>query len=164
MHRLTIAALVACLLLLASCTQPADEPRAERSADHPVQTTASGEDARAEIEAMNVLWTQHRNAGDFDALVALYAPDAIVLGPKATLRGRAAILADMQEDHEPGAVGTVTSDRVVVSESGDLAYVFGQWTSGHGYSGDYISVLARQEGGWMWVTDSYNVLQEPESE
>jgi uncharacterized protein (TIGR02246 family) len=157
MKHLTKFILLLAVFALAACEQPA-EP-VENGAV-PVQQT-SADDLRAEIIAMNELWSQHHNAGDFDALAGLYAPDAIVVGPEGTYRGRDQIRADFEEGYEPGATGTVTSDRIEVASSGDLAYVFGTWSTDRGYSGDYVSVLGRRDGGWMWLTDAYNVLTTP---
>ena len=158
MKHLTHPLVLAVVLGLAAC-QPPSEP-ATNGDTTPVQQT-SAEDARAEVLAMNDLWDQYYDAGDLDALVSLYAPDAIVVSPEGTFHGRDEILADFQEGFQEGQTGTVTSDRVEVAASGDLAYIYGTWSSTNGYSGTYLSVLGQRDGQWLWLADAYNMLEGP---
>ncbi len=148
--------LVAALLLTtAACDRPS-EPRYDNDASTPAMQV-SAEDAEADIRAANERWEQLASARDFETLVQMYSEDAIVITPEEVLRGRDAILADFQKgaDDEEPHTSSVTSDRIEVAASGDLAYVFGSWTAGS-YTGHYLSVLENRNGEWVWVADAWN--------
>jgi ketosteroid isomerase-like protein len=145
------------ILGLAACERPAGE----RGGDGTPVRPAAAEDARAEVLEVNETWLRLANAGDFEGLTNLYAPDAIVVTPRGVLHGHAEIRADFEENFDPEDEGSLTSDRVEVSDSADMAYIFGTWSSDAGYAGSYLSVLGRRDGRWVWLADAWNLESEP---
>jgi ketosteroid isomerase-like protein len=151
--------MVALVFGLAACqTQPENSDETGRT---PARQ-ANLDDARAEVQHMNDRWFELASAGDFDTLVGMYAPDAVVITPYGRKVGRDEILADFQEGYEPEESGSLTTDRIEVAESGDLAYIYGTWSSTVGRSGEYLSVLGRREGGWLWLADAWTYHPERE--
>lgn len=153
MKHITRLMLVAAVMLVAACEQPATNANHEADDHDP-------EARRAEVQQLNDRWLELSNARDLDALVQLYASDVVVITPEGTLHGRDEVRAHFEDN--PEGEGTLTTDRMVVADSGDLAYIFGSWDSGAGYSGDYLSVLARRGGEWQWIADAWNLETRPE--
>jgi uncharacterized protein (TIGR02246 family) len=102
------------------------------------------------------------NAGDLDALVALYEPDAILIPePGRTVRGHAAIREELQAFL--ALKGTMTIQPLSIIPTGDLALTHGQWTlSAIGPDGRPLTlggktaeVLRRQpDGTWLHAIDN----------
>lgn len=102
------------------------------------------------------------NAGDLDALVALYEPEALLVPePGRTVRGHAAIREALQGFL--ALKGTMTIQPIAILTAGDLALTHGQWTlSATGPDGQPITlggktaeVLRRQpDGTWRLVIDN----------
>lgn len=152
----TLSKLLLGLMAFALTACQATDERSVTDDPIPVQQTST-DDARNELLRLNDLWMEYSNAGDYDSLVGLYAPDAIVISPEGTYRGRDEIRADFQAGHVEGATGTVTADHIQVAQSGELAYMYGSWTSTTGRQGMYVSVLGKENGQWMWLSDAYNL-------
>jgi uncharacterized protein (TIGR02246 family) len=102
------------------------------------------------------------NAGDADALLALYAPDAsLVPQPGQVVSGTAALRAALAGFLALRGQMTLETRAVVVA--GDLAQTHGQWTlTGTGPDGSALQmagrsaeVLRRQpDGTWRCVIDN----------
>ncbi|MBI3637277.1 MAG: SgcJ/EcaC family oxidoreductase [Candidatus Rokubacteria bacterium] len=112
-------------------------------------------------EAMARVWCDAFNAGDVDALVALYEPDAALVrrsGERVT--GRDAIRAMFAGSLARQPRIDAVTRKVVVA--GDLALVFGDWTL-HTTGADgrpvqasarSTEVLRRQaDGTWRYLID-----------
>ncbi|CAN5511908.1 hypothetical protein BH23BAC4_BH23BAC4_12810 [soil metagenome] len=155
--RLFLFAFVA--LGLAACQTQETAPTAD--ADSPPVRQVSADEARTELQQANDRWLELHNAGDFETLVGMYAADAVVISPEGTLTGRTEIMNQMREQRREGETSSLTTDRIVVAESGDLAYLYGTWTASDGFAGSYVSVMGRENGGWIWLSDSYNVTTMP---
>lgn len=150
------------LVLFACSSESAQEDSAEGAASadegQMVDVAAEEEALRtADQEALRAF-----RAGDGEAFDALYADDAVLVNPgEEPLEGRAAIdslhRGEMAKEGYDVSWGPV---RVDVSESGDLGYVYGRWTSsGQGPSGPsddhgyYINVYRKIDGSWRTVAE-----------
>lgn len=141
-------ALVAC--------QPADtEPAAPVEAT-PTAMAVDTEADRAAIEAMTADYQAADRAGDHAAIAALYADDAVILpADKPAARGREALDAYFAaNDAEPEDI-TFTTDDIVVSDAGDMAYEVGT-VAGPDGSGKYLTVYSKIDGRWRIVGDSWS--------
>ena len=98
------------------------------------------------------------NDGDVDALVALYEPDACLLGPAGEQSvGLDAIRATWEEMLAFGGSVAMTTRSVV--EAGDLAYLSNHWEltiDGAVVAGATTGEVARQQadGSWKYVIDN----------
>ena len=98
------------------------------------------------------------NSGDVDALVALYEPDACLLGPAGEQAvGLDAIRATWDEMLAFG--GSVAMTTLSVAEAGDLAYLSNRWElsiDGAVVASAITGEVARQQadGSWKYVIDN----------
>jgi len=98
------------------------------------------------------------NDGDVDALVALYEPDACLLGPAGEQSvGLDAIRATWEEMLAFGGSVAMTTRSVV--EAGDLAYLSNHWEltiDGAVVGAATTGEVARQQadGSWKYVIDN----------
>lgn len=93
------------------------------------------------------------NRKDVDALLALYADDALLVAdgtaevPRSGLRSALDGFLGL-----PGPI-TMTLRRAVVQ--GDIAIVFAEWTLPNGVGGTTSDVVRRErDGGWRYVIDA----------
>jgi uncharacterized protein (TIGR02246 family) len=112
-------------------------------------------------EDIDPLFAQALNAGDLDALVALYEPQAsLTPSPGKTVVGTAAIRTALETfvTMKP----TMTISPRVVSRTGDLALIASTWnlamTDADGkpaqMSGQSVEVVRRQDdGNWLFAID-----------
>jgi len=122
-------------------------------------------DAAAAIRAGSAAWFSAANAGKTDAVVALYATDAIVMPPGSKpLRGHAAIKPYVANE----IPGTVASGITLVLDSGSDAGVQGNtgWHAGT-YSvkdksgatidtGAFMEIWRKTGGAWHIYRDTWN--------
>lgn len=156
--------LLTALGLLAACqTEPAEQTGATEEA-----AATDAATVRAEIEAIGDRFEQALLAKDAATIATFYTEDAIALPPGAPrAEGRAAIEALFASwfAEIPAAEGfTLTTDDVQLSESGDIAYEVGTYTSrgtspaGEAYdeTGKYLVVWNNLDGEWMIVRDMWS--------
>jgi len=144
----TAAFAAAAMLALAGC-QPTGQPSAEEM---------------AAIQAVNGAWADHYNAGDADAVAALYWDDAVLMPPGApATKGRAAISAYIAGDSSSSkAAGlTMNIEHGPINVSGTRAWQDGAFrvTDASGATvdtGKYLSVLEKRDGTWRLARDIYN--------
>jgi uncharacterized protein (TIGR02246 family) len=130
-------------------------------APKPADTAAD----EAALRADPVAWFDAFNAGDADAIAALYTEDAVFLPPNVpAVAGRAAIRDYVASDIEAskGAgiknnMGEITG----VGVSGDLGWVSGSFsvTDASGATvdtGKFLSVYQRVNGDWQMIRDTWN--------
>lgn len=150
-----LALLLSLVLVMAAGCGPAAGP------SRPAGDAAADE---ATIRAATAHWIDAFNAGDADAIAAMYTDDAVLMpSDSASLKGKAAIreylvkaiaatkAAGLTDKDGPGDVGI----------SGDLA-----WHAGWGTAVDakgntvgsekYIEVWQRSGGQWLMVRDIWN--------
>ncbi|MBM4260505.1 MAG: DUF4440 domain-containing protein [Deltaproteobacteria bacterium] len=102
------------------------------------------------------------NAGDAEALLALFEPSATFAPqPGVTVSGIAAVGAALQQFL--ALKGTIRLDPVFIMESGDTALIRGKWqVNGTGADGkpvelrgNSIEVIRRQsDGTWRFIIDN----------
>jgi uncharacterized protein (TIGR02246 family) len=114
-------------------------------------------------EQMHGLFEQAFNAGDIDALMALYEPDAaLVPQPGAVAEGTAAIRDALRWFLDRN--GRIALDTKLVLQVGDLAYLANRWSLTGGTMPDgspaelgatTAEVARRQpDGSWLYVIDN----------
>ena len=150
------------ILLLASCEQ-------KKEKDDAVQTTVSAStksdlaQVRSEIAALENQWAAAINAKDINAMMALYADDAVSMqdgGP--SLVGKAAIQKKQEMDFAAPAkyasIGFETTDVYaqgdVVTEVGKTMYKdsTGKITG----SGKYMAIFEKKDGKYVCIREIYN--------
>ena len=119
--------------------------------------------AATEPEQMHRLFEEAFNAGDEDALMALYEPDAaLVPQPGAVAEGTGAIRESLRWFLDRR--GRITLDTKLVLRVGDLAYLANRWSLTGGTMPDgspaelgatTAEVARRQpDGTWLYVIDN----------
>jgi uncharacterized protein (TIGR02246 family) len=114
-------------------------------------------------EQIHGLFEQAFNAGDIEALMALYEPDAALIPqPGVVVEGTAAIRDSLRWFLERG--GRITLDTKLVLRVGDLAYLANTWSLTGGTMPDgspaalgatTAEVARRQpDGTWLYVIDN----------
>jgi len=125
---------------------------------------ASAGDDEGQIKAKEKAWHEAFNAGDAKALVALYAPDAMMLPPNAEpVKGRKSI-EEFWAGSMEGVKGKLKIQEVGVLEvlvQGDLAYSLGRFTildvDGKVVDrGKYVAIWKRADGQWRIYRDILN--------
>jgi uncharacterized protein (TIGR02246 family) len=119
--------------------------------------------AATEPEQMHGLFEQAFNAGDLEALMALYEPDAaLVPQPGVVAEGTAAIRDSLQWFLDRR--GQITLETKLVVRVGDVAYLANRWSLTGGTMPDgspaelgaaTAEVARRQpDGTWLYVIDN----------
>jgi ketosteroid isomerase-like protein len=148
------AALVAAgLIALAGC---------EKKTDVAAFETKAKSDVRAWLEAFNT--------GNVDAVVAFYAPDAVVMAPgNPAARGHDAIRALITKESETArsaGVGLYANDDDQAGASGDIGWHSGSFvvkdsTGAMVDSGNYMEVQQNSDGKWLIIRDIWNSDRPP---
>ncbi len=123
------------------------------------------------IREQDVAWGKAACAKDLDAVVNLYCKDgALAWSGEPAARGIAAIRKYwVQMMKIPGLSLEFTPERIVVSESGDLASDFGVVKLGQDdpanftytvVTAKYLVVWRKEKSGWKVLYDSYNLNSE----
>jgi len=117
----------------------------------------------AAIRSINQGWFKAYNTGDVNAIVALYADDAVVNAPGTPpARGQAEIRAFFTKDIAAAAGSTTNPDTSTeVTVSGDLGLESGTFTvtdksGGTVDRGKYLTAFAKREGKWLIIRDIWN--------
>lgn len=156
--------LLAVVGLLAACQT---EPAEQTGATEEIAATDAAT-VRSEIEAINDRFEQALLAQDAAALATIYSEDAVAMPPGTPrVEGRAAIEAmftDWFAQMAPSESFTLTTDQVVLAESGEVAYEIGTYqTSGtspegepYESTGKYLGVWENVNGEWKIAADSWS--------
>jgi uncharacterized protein (TIGR02246 family) len=128
-------------------------------------TATAADDVAATVRANTAAWVKAYNTGNADAIVALYADDAVVLPPGAgLLRGHAAIKQFIVKDiagAQAAGVAFVINSGDEVGTSGDLAWHSGTFkvTDKSGATvdtGKYLEMSRKRGGKWHIIRDMWN--------
>ena len=145
----TAAIIAVGLIALAGCKPAAQDTTADEAA------------IRLSVPA----WAAAYNAGDADALAAMYWEDAVLQPPGApAATGNAAIREFLAADSAATKAAGLTMnipEAGAIDVSGDLAYEAGTYTvtdaSGATVdAGKYIGVFQKKDGKWLYVRDTWN--------
>ncbi len=122
--------------------------------------------ARVALEARAEAFAAAMNARDYDAVAALYAPDAVVMAPDVpAVTGRDAIRDMMARPEAQMPEGAVFALRVMsVTANGPLAVERGEWSadftgpdgSPMTMRGKYLAEWHNIDGEWLMVSDIWN--------
>jgi uncharacterized protein (TIGR02246 family) len=130
-----------------------------------VAPMAVAADDAAAIQAVTAAWVKGYNAGNTDAIVALYAEDAVVMPPGAPpLRGHAAIRQYLVKDiagSQAAGITLVLGSVNDVGVSGNLAWHSGTYsvTNKSGATidtGKYLEARRKVGGKWQIIRDIWN--------
>ena len=119
----------------------------------------------AALEAVDQAWLKAFNAGNADAIAALYDENAVLLPPnKPAQNGRAAIKSFLKNEMDGAKKGGVTFNlgpKPAGGTSGDMGWQSGTYTvtdkSGKVVeAGKYLSVSMKKNGKWLYVRDTWN--------
>lgn len=159
-HSARVAGL--CVIFLCGCRSA--DPKSSAEAAAPTELTEAD---RAAIRAADSSFAAAANAGDVDAVAAVYAREASLLAPNLPpQRGQTAIRAFWG-----GFLNAYTVKFEIASDTiegrGDLAYNMGQYrftavpkvrsNPGVADEGKFLEVLKKQpDGSWKYVVDMYS--------
>jgi uncharacterized protein (TIGR02246 family) len=151
-----------CVVLLGGCRSADSRPSG--AGDTPAELSSAD---RAAIRAADSSFAAAANAGDVDALVAVYARDASLLPPNLPpQKGQSAI-----RSFWAGFLNAYTVKFEIASDTiegrGDLAYNTGHFrftavpkapsSPGVADEGKFLEVLKKQsDGSWKYVVDMYS--------
>jgi len=157
MHKLRKAAFIAAGLLALSGCAPSAPDAGSSKADE--ETMRQGTQA----------WIAAYSKGDIDALLALYAEDAIVMPPgvPAAAKGEA-LRAFFTTDIATSAGTTFEMGDSTTGVSGNLGWHSGTFavkdTAGNTVgTGKYMEVWRKQDGKWLILRDMWNLDAPPAS-
>lgn len=123
----------------------------------------------AVIEQASTEWVEAFNAGDVDALMAMYAEGAHSLAPNVPVaKGRDAIRSNLESWFADGAPVEMSSEVWEVHEAGDKVIEIGGYTvtgpdGEHLDHGKYLNVLASVDGEWKVLREIWNSSMAPPS-
>lgn len=151
----------ACVMLFASCNEPAktdmaEVPMVDSSKTDPAQV-------RADIIALENAWADALNKKDINALMAMYADDAVTMPPgEPPITGKADIQkkeeADFMNPSTYKSIGFETQDVYgqgdVVTEVGKIMFKDADGkTIG---TGKYMAVFEKRDGKYLCIREMYS--------
>lgn len=115
------------------------------------------------VKATDAAWTRAMKANDLDAVVACYAPDAVVWLPDSPEAvGTAAIRAGYKNLLDANTVKDVVLMPVNAKTSGDMSTGWGHFSmtlapkdggAAVSMKGRYLAAAQKQGGKWVYVVD-----------
>ena len=153
---------VSCVLLFASCQE------AEKKETPPATTVAEPAkpdpaQVRAEIVTIENAWAAAQNAKDINALMAMYADDAVSMPDgEPMLNGKAAIQKKQEADFaKPVKFASIAFETMDVYAQGNVATEVGKtmYKDATGKTiagGKYIAVFEKRDGKYLCIREIYN--------
>ena len=153
---------VSCVLLFASCQEAEKkETPAEFTVAEPAKPDLT--QIRSEIVAIETAWAAAQNAKDVNALMALYAEDAVSMPDgEPMVTGKAAIQKKQEADFaKPSTYASIAFETLDVYAQGNVATEVGKTmykdaagkTTG---GGKYIAVYEKRDGKYLCIREIYN--------
>ena len=151
-----------CVLLFASC-QEAEKKETPAAVTVAEPAKPDLTQIRSEIVAIETAWAAAQNAKDINALMALYADDAVSMPDgEPMLTGKAAIKKKQEADFaKPSKYASIAFETLdvyahgnVVTEVGKTMYkdAAGKTTGG----GKYVAVYEKRDGKYLCIREIYN--------
>ena len=153
---------VSCVLLFTSCQEAEKkETPAEVTVAEPAKADLT--QIRSQIVAIETAWAAAQNAKDVNALMAMYADDAVSMPDgEPMLAGKAAIQKKAEADFaKPSTYASIAFETLdvyaqgnVVTEVGKTMYkdAAGKTTGG----GKYMAVYEKRDGKYLCIREIYN--------
>jgi ketosteroid isomerase-like protein len=116
---------------------------------------------KSDVAGRAATWAKEYNAGNLQAVVALYTPDGCRMPPNQPLvRGRDAILAQLKAGKDAGAA-TVKVTVTAAESSGDIGYGAGTYEvthadGSHADHGKWMLYSKKVDGKWLTDCDIFN--------
>ncbi|MBA2564624.1 MAG: nuclear transport factor 2 family protein [Gemmatimonadetes bacterium] len=158
--------LVLTTLVTVACEREAGVPEADVRGENDMAATQAARidprQAEQAIAEQNRIWLEGMESKNALAIANLFAEDGLGIYDGERFEGRDAILRDQEESFtRPNATGTFKSDRIVISESGDMAYDLGTYSGGYDgpdgrveNSGQYLTVWRKIGDEWKVAVDA----------
>jgi len=153
----------ASVLLFTSCQEKAKEeaPAEAATVAEPAKPDLAA--IRTEISALENAWAVALNAKDINALMALYADDAISMPDgEPMISGKAAIQKKQEADFAaPATFSSIAFETLDVYAQGDVVTEVGKsmYKDAAGKvvgSGKYIAVFEKRNGKYLCIREIYN--------
>ena len=153
---------VSCVLLFASC-QEAEKKETPAAVTVAEPAKPDLTQIRSEIVAIETAWAAAQNAKDINALMALYADDAVSMPDgEPMLTGKAAIKKKQEADFaKPSKYASVAFETLDVYAQGNVVTEVGKTinkdaagkTAG---TGKYMAVYEKRDGKYLCIREIYN--------
>ena len=153
---------VSCVLLFTSCQEAEKkETPAEVTMAEPAKADLT--QIRSQIVAIETAWAAAQNAKDVNALMAMYADDAVSMPDgEPMLTGKAAIKKKQEADFaKPSKYASIAFETMDVYAQGDVVTEVGKTmykdaagkTAG---AGKYMAVYEKRDGKYLCIREIYN--------
>lgn len=142
----------------------AGKQRIPRKAAPSVRKSASSSTAAPRIRKIGNEWARNWNAGDLEAVVSVYAADAVYLPPHhEAVHGREAIREYLRGPRTHG-VSDLAFDVTYIKQSGDVAWDVGTYRMSVPQNdgaikedhGKYLTVWKRTGSKWLITADAWS--------
>ena len=153
---------VSCVLLFVSC-QEAEKKETPAAATVTEPAKPDLTQIRAEIVAVENAWAAAQNAKDINALMAMYADDAVSMPDgEPMVSGKAAIQKKQEADFaKPSKYASIAFETMDVYAQGDVVTEVGKTmykdaagkTAG---AGKYMAVYEKRDGKYLCIREIYN--------
>ena len=153
---------VSCVLLFTSCQEAEKkETASETTVAEPARPDMAK--IKAEIQAIENAWAAAQNTKDVNALMAMYADDAVSMPDgEPMLTGKAAIQKKQEADFaKPSKFASVAFETMDVYAQGDVVTEVGKtmYKDAAGKTiggGKYIAVFEKRDGKYLCIREIYN--------
>jgi uncharacterized protein (TIGR02246 family) len=138
--------------------------RSVRKSARSIRPSARSSSAAARIRKIGHDWARNWNAGDLEAVVSVYAPDAVYLPPHhEAVHGRDAIREYLRGPRTHG-VTDLAFDVTYIKQSGDVAWDVGTYRMSVPQNdgakredhGKYLTVWKRAGSKWLITADAWS--------
>ena len=152
------SALLSCMLMFVSCEQtaPKEAPKSEAVKPNLAQI-------KSDIQAVETNWADAINTKNINAIMALYADDAVSMPNDApTLTGKAAIQKAQEESFAKNKAGEMMSFTTTeVFSEGNQVLELGTSTTKDAAgkvigTGKYMALFEKRDGKYVCIREMYN--------